>query len=146
MVSNWLNSRVFVPLSLALCLSGCPSSCQQRREIKQAGGERIEIKLGKAEIEQQKQTTARRAHKITKRLRSDGTPWEIIEEKDDEVSTLEIDRELVQLAEEASMRWHNNSDKITTRPWWYWPVVGLIALAFLAAAAWYVARRFFGGR
>lgn len=146
MARDRIHSRVLIPLSLALFLSGCPSSCQQRRETRQAGGERIEIKVDKAEIENQKETKTRQGSKVTKRLRPNGTPWEVVTENDTETTKLEIDRELLEKAEGASLKWNNSSDVVTSRPWWYWPLIWLVILALLAATALYLARRFFGGR
>jgi hypothetical protein len=100
---------------LLFLLTGCPSSCQQRRDIQ--AGEQIKVEIGKAETENTTQT--KKGSTVTKDLRPDGTPWRIVEHKEDE--KLEIDRELLERAEEVSQAWIR--DTTTTRPWYYMPAV-----------------------
>mgnify|MGYP006173248473 CR=1 FL=1 len=127
MARNRILRNSYLWFSLAwLALPGCPSSCQQRN-TRQLVGDRVEVKVQKAEIEQEKQTTAKRGHKVTKRLRPDGTPWEITEEKDSEDTVIEFDRELMEKAEGATLKWHNNTT--STKPWWHWPVIVVVKTA-----------------
>ncbi len=122
---------------LTLCLSGCPSSCQQRRDTQL--GEKLAVKVEKAQVE--KQVTAKKGHTVTKRLRPDGTPWEIVDHQDD--TTIELDRSLIEKAEGASLKWKAETVQPAGKPWWYWPTLALVTLAFLCACAWYLARKFF---
>jgi hypothetical protein len=100
----------WLPLAL-LCLTGCPSSCQQRRDIQT--GEQLKVEIGRAETT--KQTT--NGDTETTDLRPDGTAWRVTKHKEKIV----IDKQLEESIDAARQAWRR--DTTVSHPWYYMPAV-----------------------